>query len=57
MEASCGELVDGDEPYDGFPKQQDRMLIRADILEFDFGIFGRWKYKGLGFMKMIVCTR
>lgn len=39
MEASCGELFVGDEPfYDGFAKQQGRMLIGAEILNFDCGI-------------------
>ena len=39
MEASCGELFVEDESFEvGFAKQQDRILIRADILEFDCGI-------------------
>ena len=39
MEASCGELLVEDEPFEVcFAKQQDRILIRADILEFDCGI-------------------
>ena len=47
MEASRGELFDGDEPFDdGFAKQQGRMLIRAVFLDLGGGTLegGRKKF-------------
>lgn len=38
MEASCGELFEDESFEVGVAKQQDRILIRADILAFDCGI-------------------